>query len=98
MGYSKHLTSSEIRKIWTSEKDNEFGVWIGNDLLIKGEFMETELNYHGVEFDEIDWESEYTEFSEDSYYIIRNLHHGMYDSIHEIGCMEDLANSNYWYD
>ena len=96
MGYSKHLKDSEIERIWTSEKDSEFGTWIGNDFLISGKFLKTELDYHGIDFNEIDWDSEYIEFSEDSYYIVKNLVNGMYDSIHEISCMGDLAC--YWYD
>jgi len=97
MWYSKHLKDSDISRIWTLEKDSEYGVWIGDDLLIKGEFLETEIEYYGIDFNEIDWDAEYIEFSEDAYYIIKNLANGRFDAIHEVTCMDGLANSDYWY-
>lgn len=96
MGYSRHLSMDEIERIWNKEKDSPYGVWISDDLLINGRFLKTELDYHGIDFNDIDWDSEYIEFSEDSYYIVKNLVNGMYDSIHEISCMDDLAY--YYYD
>ena len=99
MGYSRHLTMEEIERIWSKEKDNENGVWISDDLLIKGQFMRSEFDYQGLDFDDIDFEDEYIdEFSEDNYYLISHFNYGSYLSIEEVLDSEDLADRYYYND
>lgn len=94
MSYSRHLSMDEIEKIWTSEKDNEFGTWIGVDLLISGKNIENA--YNGITSEDI--ESECGEFSENGYYLIINADDRNYLVIYEISDSEDLALRYYYND
>lgn len=94
MSYSRHLSMDEIGKIWTSEKDDKFGIWIGNDLLISGRNIENA--YNGITSEDI--ESECEEFSENSYYLIINADDRNYLAIYEILDSEDLALRYYYND
>lgn len=94
MAYSRHLTMEQIEQIWNNEKDNEFGVYIGSDLLIKGEFLgnsETDITADDIEEQEGD-------FSDNSYYLIMNAEYGRYSDFEEILDSEDLAFRYYYND
>lgn len=94
MSYSRHLTDSDIRKIWETEKDNEFGTWIGTDLLISGKNIENA--YNGITSEDI--ESECGEFSKNGYYLILHADDRNYLAIYEISDSEDLALKYYYND
>ena len=92
-----HLTDKQIAKTW-AKRDNAEGVWIGEDLLIKGENVADAVAFFGFDFDEIDWESECIEFNAEDYYIICGLEdRGTYTAIHEVSCEGDIA-LRYFYD
>ena len=90
MSYSRHLSMEEIERIWSKEKNSPYGVWIGNDLLIRGRYAEN------VEcgIDREDIVDECGDFSEDGYYIIRDINGYNYLSITEVSRESDLA---YYY-
>ena len=94
MAYSRHLTMKQIEKLWSKEKDNAFGVWIGTDLLICGKNISNSYNDITAE----DIISECGEFSTDSYYLIMSADDRNYLAIYEISDSEDLALKYYYND
>ena len=84
----------EIERIWNTEKDNSFGVWIGCDLLISGRNISNSYNDITAE----DIESECGDFSVDGYYLIMCADDKNYLAIHEIIDSGDLAARYYYND
>lgn len=94
MAYSRHLTMKQIEKIWSKEKDNTFGVWIGTDLLISGKNIAN--SYNDITAEEVT--AECGEFSKDSYYLILNADDRNYLAIYEILDSESLGLRYYYND
>lgn len=90
MSYSRHLSMDEIERIWSKEKNSPYGVWIGNDLLISGRYIENVEC--GIDTEDIT--DECGDFSEDGYYIIRDINGYNYSSITEVSRESDLT---YYY-
>lgn len=88
------MTEKQIKKAWAN-RDNEFGCYIGNDVLIKG------CNIGNLDFDltEDDIKAEMTcgyEFSADSYYLVLDVSYGHWYAIDEVN--EDYLFNRYFYD
>lgn len=81
----------EIERVW-KKRNTPYGVSIGNDMLIKGEYVESVPPY--VEKEEIVTET--GDFSDDSYYLIMDINGYCFGSIEEVSQSSDL--SMYYYD
>lgn len=85
-----HLTEKQIERIWAN-RDNEYGQVIGNDILVKGCFfdnLDIEISIQDVEDEHITC----GDFDENNYYLILNTDYYGFESIYEVGSIEDLIN------
>ena len=89
-----HLTMKQIETLW-ARKDNIYGNWIGDDILVKGCYLgNLEMDLSN---DDIKSET-YEDTDYNAYYLIIGVNGCNYVAIHEIGCIEDLADRYYYND
>ena len=91
-----HLTEKQIAKAWANRNQAD-GYNIGNDILIKGCNIENLKYVVDITAEDITENLFCGEFNADSYYIITNIHYGMWDDVIEVSDIEDIAN-RYYYD
>ena len=88
-----HLTEKQIKRIWKN-RDDIYGNWIGDDLLIKGcniGNLDFELTVDDIESESITC----GDFDENNYYLVSNVNYGHWYSITEVS--EDDLFVRYFY-